>query len=241
MLGKLLKYDFRSIGRSMWPVYIATIAVSVMLSFLTRFHVESGSIFTAVLVLFVALLVGSTMGTVFLLAQRFGKGLLGNEGYLYFALPVRTSTHIASKLCNALIWGVLQMLTIGISGILMLLITEEIELNELMHDLIRVLPEIESDFWVGMLKVCLLFFLEIVALICFVYLCEAIGHLFKRHRTLWTFVAAFALMLIRARLMTMVGKEFESDLPVLCLLAVIASAVYLLATWFILDRRLNLE
>ena len=119
MLGKLLKYDFKSIGRSMFPVYLLTVALSVILSVMVRMRVDYSKAFTAALILFVSLVVGSTIGTVVLLNQRFTRGLLGNEGYLYFALPVRTSSHIASKLLNAIIWGLLQVVVVGVCAALM--------------------------------------------------------------------------------------------------------------------------
>ena len=77
MLGKLLKYDFKSIGRSMFPVYLLTVALSVILSVMVRMRVDYTKAFTAALILFVSLVVGSTIGTVVLLNQRFTRGLLG--------------------------------------------------------------------------------------------------------------------------------------------------------------------
>ena len=42
--------------------------------------------------------------TIYLLVERFYHNLLGNEGYLMFALPVSTSEHIIAKILTALIW-----------------------------------------------------------------------------------------------------------------------------------------
>ena len=242
MLGKLLKYDFRSIGRSMFPVYALTVALSVILSVMVRLRVDSGNIFTATLVLFVSLIVGSTIGTVVLLNQRFSKGLLGNEGYLYFALPVSTSSHIASKLLNAIIWGFLQVAVVGISGALMVLITSEFGLNEIMEAVKRILPNIDADTWARAGKALLLMLLEIVALVCFVYLCDSIGHLFSRHRSMWTIVFGIAILVIRGKL-TPHYLDFSGGAGEILwyVLPVVFSAIYLGVTWFILDRRLNLE
>ena len=242
MLGKLLKYDFRSIGRSMFPVYLITIALSVILSVMVRMRVDSSNIFTAGLVLFVSLLVGSTIGTVILLNQRFSRGLLGNEGYLYFALPVRTSQHIASKLLNAIIWGFMQVAVVGVSGALMLIVAGELKLDELIEAVTRIFPEIDTETWLKMGKALLLMLLEIVALVCFVYLCDSIGHLFSRHRSLWTVVFGIATLVVRGKL-TPHYLDFSGGAGEILwyILPVVFSAIYLGVTWFILDRRLNLE
>jgi hypothetical protein len=242
MLGKLLKSDFRSIGRSMFPVYLITIALSVILSVMVRMRVDSSNIFTAGLVLFVSLRVGSTIGTVILLNQRFSRGLLGNEGYLYFALPVRTSQHIASKLLNAIIWGFMQVAVVGVSGALMLIVAGELKLDELIEAVTRIFPEIDTETWLKMGKALLLMLLEIVALVCFVYLCDSIGHLFSRHRSLWTVVFGIAILVVRGKL-TPHYLDFSGGAGEILwyILPVVFSAIYLGVTWFILDRRLNLE
>jgi len=242
MLGKLLKYDFRSIGRSMFPVYLITVALSVILSVMVRMRVDSSNAFTAAMVLFVSLLVGSTIGTVVLLNQRFSKGLLGNEGYMYFALPVRTSEHIASKLLNAIIWGFLQVAVVGVSAALIGIVASEVKLDELIEAIRRVLPEVDTETWLTMGKALLLMLLEIIAIVCFVYLCDSIGHLFSSRKGLWTTLFGIAILIIRGKL-TPHHLDFSGGAEEILwfVLPVIFSAIYLGVTWFILDRRLNLE
>ncbi len=242
MLGKLLKYDFKSIGRSMFPVYLLTVALSVILSVMVRMRVDYSKAFTAALILFVSLVVGSTIGTVVLLNQRFTRGLLGNEGYLYFALPVRTSSHIASKLLNAIIWGLLQVVVVGVCAALMGVIAGEIGFKELIEAVREVFPRIDSETWLRLFNALLLMFLEIVAIVCFVYLCDSIGHLFSNHKRLWTVIFGIAIIVVRGKL-TPRSLSFSGRAEEIWwyLLPVIFSAVYLAVTWFILDRRLNLE
>lgn len=242
MLGKLLKYDFRSISRSMFPVYALTIGLSVLLSVMARMRLDSSQIFTAAFVLFVSLIVGSTIGTVILLNQRFSVGLLGNEGYLYFALPVKTEEHICSKLINAIVWGLMQVAVVGLSAFLMGLIASEVGLKEIIGAFSRILPNIDANTWIMLGKALLLMLLEIVALVCFVYLCDSIGHLFSSHRKLWTVIFGFAILTVRARL-TPQYLDFKGSAGeiVWYILPIAFSAIYLGFTWFILDRRLNLE
>jgi len=224
----------------MFPVYAGTIAASILLSVLSESKLSDSGLFGMLVILFVCLIFGSSIGTVLLLAQRFNKGLMGNEGYLYFSLPVRTSGHIVSKLCNALIWGFLQIVVVVLSGALITFITGEVDLRQFFSDLKRALPMIDADTWLSFGKVMLLMFLEIVAIVCFVYLCQSIGHLFKNHRTFWTFAAAIAIIIVRGQLMPDPAM-FNENTITWYILPVVSSAIYLLGTWFILDRKLNLE
>ncbi len=242
MLGKLLKYDFRSVGRSMLPVYLASVALSTVCAMMARLKLDENKVFSALLILLVALMTASFMGTVVLLAKRFKDGLLGNEGYLSFALPVSTSAHIASKLLNALIWAALQTVVFGICAAIMVIITGDLPIKDIIEAAARILPTIQADEWGMFAEALLLFFVEIAAFACLVYLCQAVGHLFPRRKGLWEVIAFVVIVVVRGNALRLIGSPFSSvDILGWILLPAAFSALYLLATWFILDRRLNLE
>ncbi len=242
MLGKLLKYDFRSVGRSMLPVYLASVALSTVCAMMARLKLDGSKVFSALLILLVALMTASFMGTVVLLAKRFKDGLLGNEGYLSFALPVSTSAHIASKMLNALIWAALQTVVFGICAAIMVIITGDLPIKDIIEAAARILPTIQADEWGMFAEALLLFFVEIAAFACLVYLCQAVGHLFPRRKGLWEVIAFVVIVIVRGNALRLIGSPFSSvDILGWILLPTAFSALYLLATWFILDRRLNLE
>lgn len=242
MLGKLLKYDFMSVSRSMLPVYIATVALTTVCAAMARLKFDESKVFAVLLVLLMSLMTASFLGTVVMLAKRFREGLLRNEGYLSFALPVRTSAHIASKLLNALIWAALQTVMFGICAAIMVIIAGELPIKDIIEAAARVLPTIQANEWVMFAEALLLFFVEIAAFACLVYLCQAIGHLFPNRKGLWEAIAFVVIVILRGNALRFVDSPFSSGgILGWILLPAAFSALYLLATWFILDRRLNLE
>ena len=242
MLGKLLKYDFRSVSRSMLPIYLATVALTAVCAVMARLKLDESKVFIALIILLAALMTASFIGTVVMLAKRFREGLLRNEGYLSFALPVRTSAHIASKLLNALIWAALQTVVFGVCAAIMVIIAGNLPLKDLIEAAVRALPTIQADEWGMLVQAMLLFFVEIAAFACLVYLCQAVGHLFPNHKGLWEAIAFVAVIIIRGNAIRLLrGSFFDGEMTGWIVMPVIFSALYLLVTWFILDRRLNLE
>ena len=148
MLGTLMKYELKSVGRVMLPVYGAFIAVSILFGITLYAGVGNGSESSAITniamsvtgIVYVLLAVAILVFTIILIIQRFYKNLLGNEGYLCFTLPVNTNTHIANKLLSAVIWVVCGAVIAGISAFI--LITVFVTPGELFTDIGRVFDEV---------------------------------------------------------------------------------------------------
>ena len=123
MLGKLIKYDFKAMCRYLYPIYIALVVLTLVFSLMVKFNFDEGFLFSIFAFLFIAALNGSIIACVFFTVTRFSRGLLKNEGYLSFALPVSTATHILAKVINAIIWafveGLMLCLCLLIMGIVM--------------------------------------------------------------------------------------------------------------------------
>ena len=110
MLGKLLKYEIKAMGRVMLPLYAVMVFAACLFAFnlrlnmsgvakfiVDRFAIVTGFLFgAAVLAVFVVMVI--------IVIQRFYKNLLGTEGYLMFTLPARTHEHILSKAISSFLW-----------------------------------------------------------------------------------------------------------------------------------------
>lgn len=114
MLSKLVKYDIKSLIRVFIPVWIVAPVIAVMLSatihllsvadgpLMNVFSEYIGPILLGILaVLFVAVIVGMMIMTLILVICRFWNGLLKEEGYLAFTLPVEVWQLIVSKVIVA--------------------------------------------------------------------------------------------------------------------------------------------
>ena len=120
MLGKLLKYDFRS----MWKQFSVIWPAALILAFLNRFTMfgmdnPGGSAFGEWMGVISMGLFGGVCFTMVILSAvfvltRFYKGLLGDEGYLMHTLPVKPWMLIVSKLTIGTIWFYLiDLLLVG--------------------------------------------------------------------------------------------------------------------------------
>ena len=125
MLGKLLKYEIKAMGRIMLPIYLVLIALSAVFALTMRLTIGKTAVgflekFAIVtLVLFVAAIIAACVMMLILVIQRFYKHLLGTEGYLMFSLPVSTGQLILSKLLTAVLWIVIGLIAGVLAGFAM--------------------------------------------------------------------------------------------------------------------------
>ena len=118
MTFKLIKYEWKAMIRAMLPIYAATLALAVVngLAINNEFFTRAESmlqgtflesliaIFQALLlVVYICLLAGLCIMTFIVTVQRFYKGLLRDEGYLMFTLPVSVSQLTFSRAFVAVI------------------------------------------------------------------------------------------------------------------------------------------
>lgn len=109
MFRKLIKYEWIAMMRSMVPIYIAMIAVSVLNGFMVHIGFDTNhpayrfwdwltTYFGGLMAfLYVTVMMVLIVFTCIMIIQRFYKGLLGREGYLMLTLPVKTWELVFSK------------------------------------------------------------------------------------------------------------------------------------------------
>jgi hypothetical protein len=127
MLGKLLKYEIKASSRLLLLLNAGVLVMAflnmLVVGPLNAFGEPSKllSIVTGLMMAFyVLLIIASAVVTLIVIIVRFYKNLMGDEGYLMFTLPVTATTHILSKLINAVIWSVVNCIVI-VASILILL------------------------------------------------------------------------------------------------------------------------
>lgn len=268
MLGKLLKYDFRSMGKQfafIWPA-------ALVLALLNRFALgnigNSGivrELFSGVAMLvYVSILIALFVIALIFIIQRFYLGLLGDEGYLMFTLPVRPWQLIASKAICALVASTVSII-VALCSILLLV-------PGAMSELLGIFPEFFAALGrEGGQGALLLTELLLAALVgglagfLQMYLAMAIGHLFGKNRIALSVVAYIAIQAVLNTLITVplavVGEwagehinyfladTFENNawavvhggLWLLILGTAVIGAVFFFGTEYILRKKLNLE
>ena len=128
MFGKLLKYEWKAMMKTMLPIYGATMVLAAVNGFLFQSilggWIDRSALFstmqTTALTLYMLILMIMGVFTAVMIVQRFYKGLLRQEGYLMFTLPVKTWKLIFSKACVSFAVSVLSLvvgiLSMGLFG-----------------------------------------------------------------------------------------------------------------------------
>lgn len=251
MLGKLIKYDFKAMFRNLYPIYVALIALTIVFSLMVKFHFDQGLLFAIFAFLFVAALNGSIIACVFFVVTRFSRGLLKNEGYLSFALPVSTAMHILAKVINAIIWAFIEGLMLCVCLLIMGMVMGSIkEVAIFFQEVFEALGVIEKDILLTVLQIIVFVILEMIASVCLIYAAMAVGHLFSKNQKM--IAVAFLVVVCVARSFLWVTLAnlsdrftapthvFVDDL-IMIIPPIVCAGLYATLTWYILDRRLNLE
>ena len=262
MLGKLLKYEMKAMGRLMLPLYGLLVLSAALLGISIRLNMSRGMEFIVktftvlTTTLFIVLIVASVVVMTVLVIQRFYKNLLGSEGYLMFTLPAGTMDHILCKLISSAVWIAAGIMAGVLAGVCISALAGSF--GEFEKEVKAVWDSVMGS---GQSKIIILqafqVFMLIVASvlerICKVYASMAVGHQWGEHRILGSVLAYIvlsnveglfiSLLVIRTGLaeymqrLDSVSAMFGILTGILCL----GMAIYVGLTWYLLDRRLNLE
>lgn len=255
MLMKLLKYDMRSIGRSVWSILGALLILSALFGwsgnsneiFLNTNSETSASSLTILLaILFVATFFASIGMLIYMIVQRFNQNLLGKQGYLMFSLPVSTLTHVFEKILLSLIWNFIWLLGITICFFILIFFRMRgISIGELMNQLMYAMAQrgFSISDLVRIFQEILVYTLMITTLTSVLYASIAVGHLSSSHRFITAVAAFIALTVIMSTVENTMNTFFSLESTSMGIIMGLTfwTAINGLLTWFILDKRLNLE
>ena len=266
MLGKLLKYEIRATARTFLPLYGLILLLAMINRAFLSITVGYMNIWRFIsMTVYVVLIIGLFVMTLVVTIQRFYKNLLGDEGYLSFTLPVKTHSHIDSKMIVTLLWAVLSILVAAAS--VFLIAADESTLTWFSQACAG-LAELYGRYGLHAhlivfesLVLCVVGFLSGVLQI---YASIAVGNLAGRHKQLAGFGAYIAFGVVIQIFSSVLANSFGGtisayfrsfhysadyyppapvELALLGLIlytAVFFAAFYLLTDWM-LSRKLNLE
>ena len=251
-IGKVFKYEMKHSVRILLPVYIAIIAIALItglfiplnndgnLDFNFSYNIDgnenvmNGLAGFFFLIYWVIIIVAGVV-TIGVISKRFKNGLLGDEAYLNLSLPVTIGEHLWGRILMIIVWGVISLAVMLISFIALC-----IKNLSVIH--------FEAD-WIYIFFGIILFDLSwSLCILLFTYLVNAIGHISKKHRTMVKLIAIIVIISFTSRLIGGITFNYLSNsdnsgsiLYWNALFAVIISAIFGTATYFILKLKLNLE
>lgn len=273
-MGRLMKYELRSAMKLFLPLWLAVLVLAGInrLTFNSNmFDMPNGNaaafrflewLSGIAMFLFVVAIMGVFVVALIFVIQRFYQGLLKDEGYLTFTLPVRTDSILWAKTFSAMIL-IAASVVVCLAAVLILGASRELWKNL-------------AWGWQWLMKysgrgdvilACILgFILAIAAMIPsvqYLYLSMSIGHLAQKHRAaasvgafvgidiLLNLVSSLALSPILNRMMEsgIVWWDRDPDVTaviwlifgVLLAICLIQTVIFYFPTRYILNKHLNLE
>lgn len=212
MFRKLCKYEFKSIVRTLVPIYLAVIAVSIINMFMGVGSLTNGYYNTLLnnfnfgqsllnliqmvsILAYFGVMVALSVLTLIVIIQRFYKGLLSDEGYLMFTLPVKPWMLIAAKGTTAFVMSLASGLTAAISILLLILgatgpreFINALTSPQMWAAINRVFSEVPS--WPLLaLELLVLTIISGLSQLYHLYFSMALGHLADKHRIMMSVVA----------------------------------------------------
>lgn len=104
MLNKLIKYDFKSLFKTLTPIYLITLLLAIFTRF-SMFLADRSAIFDypagLICGLCVIAIIGIPFATFIVSIIKYYNNMVKDEGYLTHTLPVKKSSLIISKLLTS--------------------------------------------------------------------------------------------------------------------------------------------
>ncbi|MBR6531912.1 MAG: hypothetical protein IKT61_05365 [Clostridia bacterium] len=226
MLAKLLKHEFIATGRIMGVLYAV---VGILMAYiLGSYYIGKGGEEAAtsgqVLGMMVLLIISSCSFflTVIVMVSNFQKSLYGEQGYLSFTLPVKSTSLLASKVIASTVWFIAAFVCLmGTMAIMYYVIKEDYIGQESYAMIESMLPLIlggKSLATVILTTVISLvsFFIRFAVLSVEVYFAISLANTrhFQKKHLLWTIVFSMGIIYIAESISTLISDNIDFGLAV---------------------------
>lgn len=207
-----MQYEIKSCGRIFFPFYIMGLIFSLIAALFINFdNYEHNFSVLYIVGIFagLALFIAAIVLTILLIVQRFNKGLLEDEGYLMFTLPVSQKTLVLSKFLTSLLFIILTSI-VGMICISLVLVMFGYKVSDVI-DIGYVLNNTGSIFSRnigGILFYTLSYIVNYSTFILTIYLAITICHLPKlsKHKVLSGLGSIIVLMIIQNSIVGIADK-----------------------------------
>ena len=196
MLRKLMKYELRSVYQTMLPLYGAVLIIGAINAIFSGDRIPDDTVRNISGIVYIALLIAMATLCLVIAVQRFYNGLLSEEGYLMFTLPVKPWQHIASKVLSAALM-IVTGVVVTIITLVLIFIGTGINLNDFAAEIGYVfgaaLQQYSYHFILYAAEIVLMLFILLSKELLRAYAAMSVGHLFSKHRLVFSFLS-YALL-----------------------------------------------
>ena len=213
------------------------------------------------MLLFFGIMVGLFVMTILFTIQRFWNGLLKEEGYLMFTLPVKVWELIVSKAITATIVSCISILVGIFSSMILAVFSTDEFITSLAYAwkyMFGVVWKIDARFIVNFILCIILFIVMLVENVYHVYTAMAVGQLWQEHKVLGSCLSYGGISMIVSILGNVMETIFVEISPwdwdfyineymdviyllILLFISVMQVLIYHVITERILSTKLNLE
>lgn len=260
MLKKLLKYDLKAVGNTLFPIYGITIALAVLARIFIQIK-DMSAVFRLPMALVTGLSLLLTMAIPFVTfivgIDRFNKQITKDEGYLTHTLPVKKHTIITSKLITQALTQIVSFMV----SFLSICIIGNIKLTEIKEVLEAIIKLITEYSIATPIIVILLVLVGYAVITLLIYTAISFGQRHATNKGKFAILYGAILYVIQQLFTAMVFTpllnnesfiaELEKTLPSATVLnislgislavLVITAVVYFILTTKNLEKKLNLE
>lgn len=223
MLGKLIKYDMKSLNRFLPVMHVFILLASILIRiFITgRINPQTSSnqldfLMLLSFVLCFTIIVALSTGTYLIAGIRFYKNMFTDEGYLTKTLPVTNGMHLFSKTIAGGIWATINMLTVYLCAYIVAW-TPYIKsvAVEYKDDILKEFGFVGKYANISFSTVCLILLIfscfGALSSIIMIYASVALGQLFSSHRVLGAVVSYFVISTLMSVLSLVVMMLFGHE------------------------------
>lgn len=268
MLSKVMKYEFKAIGRILPLFYIALIAASVFLAINLRFIPDGTFLGTLIRTisgsLYGIVLAATAIVTLVILISRYKKSMLGDSGYYMLTLPVKMETHILAKTFSATIWGFFSLIVAIITMLIIGLIINIGNIRSILNQMTYAFNSLTANEKIGgvilLLELLILVILSLTKTALTIYAAMSFGQLSKNHPNLIAVVFYMGFNFIESMIATVILnvldrvifinqifdrfirdiKGFDIFLLILIIMSTLTCVVYFVITNLYMKKKLDI-
>ncbi|MBQ5591717.1 MAG: hypothetical protein IIU80_02100 [Clostridia bacterium] len=226
MLSKLIKHELIATGRIMGALYAV---VGILMAYiLGSYYIGKGGAEAAttgqMLGMMVLLIISSCSFflTVIVMISNFQRSLYGDQGYLTFTLPVKSTALLASKIIVSTIWFIAAFVCLmGTMAIMYYVIREDYIGQESYAMIESMLPLILGGKSLATMVASIViylvsFFIRFAVLSIEVYFAISLANtrLFQKRHLLWTIVFSMGTIYIAESISTLISDNIDFGLAI---------------------------
>ena len=260
MLGKLMKYEWSGTWKLLVPANLLIVVTSFFACIMVRqtvFDYDDGAVMLTILVMltYIVSMILVFVGTAIYLIYHFYTTTYGDQGYLLHTLPVDKHQIIIAKSLVSAAWILISSFIMYMSVVFLL----NFEGN-IYEDFIEALDFIIVTRTDSGAVSAFATIMTLIALIVGIFVrvlkaaaCISLGQLSSNHKLLVSFAYYFAIYIIQQLVSTcyimlvgVVGRRtgtwmLDTSWEFSLISGLIYVVVFYLLTWYVMDKRLNLD